>query len=114
MPPTVEDRLRDILEAIAEIEEILTGRDLDLFSADKLRRMATERYLEVICEAARNLSDEVKRDGPEIEWQKMVDFGNRLRHAYHATDINIVWDIVQNYLPPLKSFVERRIRAAGN
>jgi uncharacterized protein with HEPN domain len=101
MPPTVEDRLRDILEAIAEIEEILTGRNLDLFSTDKLRRMATERYLEVICEAARNLSDEVKRDAPEIEWQKMVDFGNRLRHAYHATDINIVWDIVQNHLPPL-------------
>lgn len=43
----------------------------------------------------------------------MVDFGNRLRHAYHATDINIVWDIVQNYLPPLKSFVERRIRASS-
>jgi uncharacterized protein with HEPN domain len=113
MPPTVEDRLRDILEAIAEIEEILTGRNLDLFSTDKLRRMATERYLEVICEAARNLSDEVKRDAPEIEWQKMVDFGNRLRHAYHATDINIVWDIVQNHLPPLKSFVERRIRTFG-
>ena len=113
MPPTVEDRLRDILEAITEIEEILTGRNLDLFSKDKLRRMATERYLEVICEAGRNLSDEVKRGAPEIEWQKMVDFGNRLRHAYHATDINIVWDIVQNYLPPLKAFVERRIRVSG-
>lgn len=50
MPPTMEDRLRDILEAIAEIEEILTGRNLDLFATDKLRRMATERYLEVICE----------------------------------------------------------------
>jgi uncharacterized protein with HEPN domain len=43
----------------------------------------------------------------------MVDFGNRLRHAYHATDVNIVWDIVQNHLPPLKSFVERRIHGAS-
>jgi len=29
MPPTVEDRLRDILEAIAEIEEMLAGSSLD-------------------------------------------------------------------------------------
>ncbi len=111
MPPTVEDRLRDILEAIAEIEDMLAGSSLDLFSADKMRRMATERYLEVVCEAARKLTDEVKRDAPDIEWQKMADFGNRLRHAYHATDVDIVWNIIQNHLPPLKSFVERRIRA---
>ena len=47
MPPTVEDRLRDILEAIAEIEDMLAGSRLELFAADKMRRMATERYLEV-------------------------------------------------------------------
>ena len=113
MPPTVEDRLRDILEAITEIEEMLAGVSLDQFGADKMRRMATERYLEVVCEAARNLTDEVKHDAPDIEWQRMVDFGNRLRHAYHATDVNIVWNIIQNHLPPLKSFVERRIRASS-
>jgi len=111
MPPTVEDRLRDILEAITEIEDMLAGSSLDLFAADKIRRMATERYLEVVCEATRKLTDEVKHDAPDIEWQKMIDFGNRLRHAHHATDVKIVWDIVRDYLPPLKSFVERRIRA---
>ena len=113
MPPTVEDRLRDILEAITEIEDMLAGSSLDLLTADKMRRMATERYLEVVSEATRKLTDEVKRDAPNIEWQKMIDFDNRLRHAYHATDVNIVWDIVQNHLPPLKSFVERRIRASS-
>ena len=113
MPPTVEDRLRDILEAIIEVEVMLAGSSFDLFTADKMRRMATERYLEVACEATRKLPDEVKRDAPNIEWQKMIDFGNRLRHAYHATDVTIVWDIVQNHLPPLKSFAERRIRASG-
>jgi len=75
MPPTVEDRLRNILEAITEVEEMLAGSNLDLFAADKMRRMATERYLEVICEAARRLTDDVKRDAPNIEWQKMIDFG---------------------------------------
>jgi uncharacterized protein with HEPN domain len=43
----------------------------------------------------------------------MVDFGNRLRHACHTTDVAVIWDIIKTYLPPLKAFVERRIRAAG-
>jgi uncharacterized protein YutE (UPF0331/DUF86 family) len=43
----------------------------------------------------------------------MIDFGNRLRHAYHATDVDMVRDIIQNHLPPLKSFVERRFRASS-
>ncbi len=113
MPPTVEDRLRDILEAITEIEEMLAGSSLDQFVADKMRRMATERYLEVICEAARMIPDKIKQDGAGIDWRKMVDFGNLLRHAYHTTKPEIVWDIVQNHLPPLRSFIERRIRASG-
>jgi uncharacterized protein with HEPN domain len=113
MPPTVEDRLRDILEAIAEIKEMLAGYRIEQFTSDKMRRMATERYLEVICEAARKLRDSVKQDEQDIDWRKMNDFGNRLRHAYHETDAVIVWDIVQNHLPRLNSLVQRRIRAAG-
>ena len=108
MPPTVEDRLRDILEAITEIEGMLAGNSLDMFAADKMRRMATERYLEVVCEATRGLTEDVKREAPDIEWQRMIDFGNLLRHAYHITDVEIGWDIIQNHLPPLRSFVERR------
>ena len=109
MPPTVEDRLRDILEAIIAIEEMLAGSSLDLFTADKMRRLATERCLEVVCEAARRLTDDVKRDAPNIDWRKMADFGNMLRHAYHATSVDIIWDIIQNDLPTLKSFVKRKI-----
>ena len=113
MPPTAEDRLLDILEAIAEIDEMLVGYSLEQFTEDKMRRMATERYLEVVCEAARKLPDDIKRDERDIDWRKMNDFGNRLRHAYHETDATIVWDIVQNHLPRLSSFVKRRIQMAG-
>jgi len=113
MPPTVEDRLRDILEAISEIEEMLVGSSLDAFTTDKMRRMATERYLEVICEAARRLTDDVKREAPNIDWRKMIDFGNVLRHAYHATRVDIIWDIIQNDSPALKSFVNRKIATPG-
>lgn len=110
MPPTLEDRLRVILEAVGEIEEMLGDRDLDGFTSDKMLRMATERCLEGACEATRRLPGDVKQSAPHIEWQEIIDFGNRLRHAYRATDVEIVWGIVQSHLPSLKLFAERRIR----
>lgn len=55
MPPTVDDRLRDILEAILKIEKLTDGTDLAGFTADELRRLATERLLEIICEASRSV-----------------------------------------------------------
>jgi uncharacterized protein with HEPN domain len=113
MPPTAEDRLRDILEAIAEIDKMLAGCGLEQFAADTIRRMATERYLEIVCEAARKLPDDIKQVERDIDWHKMNDFGNRLRHAYHETDVAIVWDIIQNHLPRLNSFVKRHTQAGG-
>ena len=83
------------------------------FKSDHILRLATERLLEVVCEASRNLPDDIKSAEPNIDWRKMIDFGNLLRHAYHTTNADIVWDIVRNHLPPLKSFAERRIGAAG-
>jgi uncharacterized protein with HEPN domain len=113
MPPTAEDRLLDILEPIAEIDKILATCNLEQFTGDKLRRLATERCLEIVCEAARKLPDDIKQHETDIDWRKMNDFGNRLRHAYHETDVAIVWDIIQNHLPRLNAFAKRQIRRAG-
>jgi len=109
MPPTVEDRLRDVLEAIADIDGLLQGLTLEHFSADRTLRLATERLLEIVCEPSRHIPDEMKRGAPDIHWRKMIDFGNLLRHAYHTTDAARVWDIARNELPVLKTFVSGRL-----
>jgi uncharacterized protein with HEPN domain len=113
MPPTVEDRLRDILEAISEIQGLMQGVGFDQFTSDRHKRLLIERFLEIVCEASRTIPNSIKQEEPSIDWQKMIDFGNVLRHAYHTTKVDLVWDIVQNRLPPLKSFAERRIRQLG-
>jgi uncharacterized protein with HEPN domain len=113
MPPTVEDRLRDILEAIAEIEDIARDVTFEQFVSERTARLAIERLLEIVCEASRSIPDDVKRTEPAIDWRKMIDFGNLLRHAYHMTKAEIVWDIIQINLPPLKSCAERHIRMSG-
>jgi uncharacterized protein with HEPN domain len=110
VPPTTQDRLLDILESISSIEKMIQGKNLDQFASDMMMRMATERLLEIVCEASRRLPDEIKKSEPAINWRKMVDFGNVLRHAYHAIRVDIVWDIVQVDLPVLKSFAARHVK----
>lgn len=110
MPPTTQDRLLDILEAISSIEKMIQGRGLEQFASDTMMRLATERLLEIVCEASRRLPEEIKKSEPTINWQKMIDFGNVLRHAYHAIRVDIVWDIVQVDLPMLKSFALRNVK----
>jgi uncharacterized protein with HEPN domain len=109
MPPSADDRLRDILSAVQKIERITRGLDVARFSDDEVVRAATERYLAIACEASLRLPDSIKQQAPEIDWREMNNFANLLRHAYHSTKADVVWDIVQTHLPPLKSFVESRL-----
>jgi uncharacterized protein with HEPN domain len=109
MPPTVEDRLRDILEAIGEIQGLTQHVSFDQFASDRHKRLLIERLLEIVCEASRTIPGNIKQEEPGIDWRKMIDFGNLLRHAYHSTEAELVWNIVQNHLPPLKSFAERHV-----
>jgi uncharacterized protein with HEPN domain len=110
MPPSADDRLRDILSAIGKIERATRGMNVTEFTNDEIVRAATERFLGVVCEASLRLPDSVKQQAPGIDWRNMNDFANLLRHAYHSTEVDVVWKIVQNDLPPLKAFVERSIR----
>lgn len=110
MPPTTADRVRHILGAIADIEMLLVGKTRADYAAERYLQFATERALEIVCEATRHLPETVKARAPDIPWARIVDFGNRLRHAYHRVDTAIVWAVVENDLPPLKVFVEQVIR----
>ena len=110
MPPTLGDRLVHILTAIENIRAALAGRSLADFTADPLRRMAVERLFEIMSEASRYVPNEMKVQEKDIAWQKLADLGNLLRHAYHRVDPNILWDIVENDLEPVKRFVERIVQ----
>ena len=95
MPPTLEDRVRHILEAIADIDLILAGKSYEEFAADTFLGAAVERFLERVCEATRHIPADVKAAERTIPWQKVADLGNRLRHAYHSIDPAIVWQMQQ-------------------
>ena len=110
MPPTLADRLRHVLDAINEINQMLEGKTWEEFVADRIIRAATERFLEIISEASRRIPENIKARETEIPWQRVADLGNRLRHAYHDTNPDIIWSIATNDLAPLQAFAERVVR----
>lgn len=74
-------RLTDIIEAIEHIRSETTGVTLDAFEADWRKRWLVERGVEIISEASRHLTDDLKAWHPEIPWSKVAAIGHVLRHA---------------------------------
>ena len=106
MPPTLADRVRHIWDAIREIELALAAVSYEQFSTNLLLRLAIERLLEIVCEASKYIPADVKAAEAQIPWQKISDFGNRLRHAYHEIDSGIVWQS--------RSMILSRSRSSSN
>jgi uncharacterized protein with HEPN domain len=61
-----------------------------------------ERGVEIVSEASRRLSDELKARHPEIPWPTVAGIGNVLRHDYESISAPVMWKLVQDDLPPLE------------
>ncbi len=72
MKRTHEDYLRDILDAIASIEEFTSGMDFEDFSKDRKTQFAVIRALEIIGEAAKAIPEDFKKEHPEVPWREMA------------------------------------------
>jgi len=94
--------IRDCINRV----ETYTAEGKAAFMADAKTQDAVIRNLEVMCESTRQLPDDWKAAHPEIDWQQVSDFGNFLAHQYLDVDLEIVWNVVENYLPDLKAAVE--------
>lgn len=100
-----KERLRDILEAIANVERYL-NRGKAAFKESELLQTWFLRQLQIIGEAARGLPEEIRSSAPDIPWPKIVGMRNVLIHGYFDIDTEIVWETV-NDLSPLKAATER-------
>jgi len=98
--------LSHIVDAIERIEEYCQGVSRQKFLKNKMVAAAAVRELEIIGEAARNVSREFRKMNPELPWKQMTGTRNRLIHEYFGVDLEIVWQTIIQDLPNLKNSVK--------
>ena len=102
-----EIRLRHMVEASQKAVHFINGRGRDDLDADEMLGMALVRLLEIVGEAAKNVTDERRSSAPGIPWRAIAGTRDRLVHAYFDVDLDIVWEIVSVDLPALIPELER-------
>jgi uncharacterized protein with HEPN domain len=103
------ERLRDIQEAISRIDKH-AARGRGAFERDELIQNWIVHHLQLIGEATRHLSSELKDRHPEVPWAHIIGMRNILVHDYFAIDLEAVWQAVAVDLPELKRKVDALLK----
>jgi uncharacterized protein with HEPN domain len=95
-----DQRIADILDACGELEGVVRMRVEGLAPEGVLVR-AAERLLEIIGEAASNLSDVGAEQYPGVDWRSIARLRIVLAHHYHRTDPDLIWSYAIEQAPAL-------------
>lgn len=106
--------LTDILANIDLAFAFANGFDYAAFLADMRTFYAMTRCLEIISEASRRLSPDLKERYPDIPWRKMAGSGNIYRHDYEDVVHRLVWGTVHEFLPTLRAMAAAELAATDN
>lgn len=101
-----EAYLLDILIAARKVLKYTEGVDAEGFGDNEVLQNAVMRQVQIIGEAARALSPEIKGEHPEVPWQGMIGLRNRLVHHYFRIDVPLVWEVVEKDIPSLIALIE--------
>ena len=103
----------DMLIACNRILEYTGEMDFEKFSKSQKDIDAVIRNLEILGEASKRVSEEIKSKYPGIEWRKIAGTRDKIIHFYFGIKLEIVWNIVTAHIPELKKQLENIIQKEG-
>jgi uncharacterized protein with HEPN domain len=112
MPPENKDAayLWDMLDSARTISQFTTGITIEGYLKDRKLQLAVERSLEIIGEAAKNVSSEFQNNHPEIPWGKIIAQRNVIAHEYGEIRQERIWTVVSSNIPELVEKLEPLVK----
>ena len=95
-----------MFDAAREALSFVRGRTRGDLDHDRQLVLALVKDIEIVGEAATQVTESTRRRLPEIQWERIVGMRNRLVHAYFDINLDIVWRTVEEDLPELLALVE--------
>jgi len=88
-----------------------TAAGRDVFGGDPMAQDATIRNLEIIGEAAKNLSEATRSKRADIPWRQIAGMRDKLIHQYFGVNLELVWSTAEIEIPRLKMAIEELLGA---
>jgi len=98
--------IEHILLCITKIEEYTKNISAQDFNNNELIQDAVIRNIEIIGEATKKISKDLKLQYRDIPWKEMSSMRDKLIHDYFGVDVDVVWKTVKEDIPYLKSLIE--------
>jgi uncharacterized protein with HEPN domain len=107
MPPEDSVRLRHLIEAVETPIRFIDGRSRNDLEDDEMLRLALTKLVEIVGEAAKQVSPETRHEYPKVPWSAAARMRDRLVHHYFDIDLDVLWSTVNVDLPGLLDVVPR-------
>lgn len=99
--------MRDAIELIETFTQNFAAKK---FLQDKLVQSAVVRQIEIIGEAAKNVSEDFRNEYPKIPWSDLAGMRDKLIHGYFGIDYNRIWKVVKEDIPRLKKQIQEILK----
>lgn len=97
--------IEHILQSIEKIQSYIKVKDQLSFSIDQLTQDAVVRQLEIIGEATKRISKELRIKNPHVPWADVAGMRDILIHDYIDVDLDIVWKTASESIGTLKDLL---------
>ncbi|MGI0479170.1 DUF86 domain-containing protein [Geminocystis sp. CENA526] len=94
--------IANLCETILRLTDNMTKEN---FFDDEKTYLAVLYEITIIGEVVKRLSSEFRENHPHIEWRKIAGMRDRLVHDYDEVKLDLVWQVVINYIPELLSYI---------
>jgi uncharacterized protein with HEPN domain len=103
--------LRYMFDAIEQLERYTRGMSESEFASRPMVQDAVARQIQIVCEAAKNISPEFQDLHPKLPWSKTIGIHNRIVGEDYKVNLAAAWNTIQDDLPLLKQTIRKLLLA---